>query len=46
MAGLAEATLQQGNAPAAQEAIAQLEKSYPSNQDLSRFKEKLAGLKK
>jgi tetratricopeptide (TPR) repeat protein len=46
MAGLAEATLQQGNAPAAQEAIAQLEKSYPSNQDLTRFKEKLAGLKK
>lgn len=46
MAGLAEATLQQGNAPAAQEAVAQLEKSYPSNQNLSRFKEKLAGLKK
>lgn len=46
LAGLAEATIQQGNAKAAQDAVAQLEKQYPSNQDLSRFKEKLAGLKK
>lgn len=46
LAGLAEATIQQGNAKAAQDAVAQLEKQYPSNQDLSRFKDKLAGLKK
>ena len=46
LAGLTEATLQQGNAKAAQDALAQLEKAYPSNQDLPQFKEKLAGLKK
>ena len=46
LAGLAEATIQQGNAKAAQDAVAQLEKQYPSNQDLSRFKDKLAALKK
>ena len=46
LAGLAEATIQQGNAKAAGDAVAQLEKAYPSSQDLPRFKEKLAGLKK
>jgi tetratricopeptide (TPR) repeat protein len=46
LAGLAEATIQQGNEKAAQDAVAQLEKQYPSSQDLPRFKEKLAGLKK
>jgi tetratricopeptide (TPR) repeat protein len=46
MAGLVEATLQQGNAKEAQDAVAQLEKQYPGNQDLAGFKERLAGLKK
>jgi tetratricopeptide (TPR) repeat protein len=46
LAGLAEATIQQGNEKEAQDAVAQLEKAYPSSQDLPRFKEKLAGLKK
>ena len=46
LAGLAAATLQKGDAKAAEDAIAQLEKAYPSSQDLPQFKEKLAGLKK
>ena len=44
-AGLAEATLQKGDAKAAEEAIAKVEKIDPSNQDLTRFREKLASLK-
>jgi hypothetical protein len=46
LTGLADATLQKGDAKAAQDAIAQLEKAYPSSQELAGFKEKLAGLKK
>lgn len=46
LAGLAEATIQQGTAKAAEDAVAQLEKQYPGNQDLPKFKERLAGLKK
>jgi tetratricopeptide (TPR) repeat protein len=46
LAGLAAATLQKGDAKAAEDAIAQLEKAYPSSQDLPNFKQKLAGLKK
>ncbi len=46
LAGLAAATLQKGDAKAAQDAVAQLEKAYPSNQDLPQFKQKLEGLKK
>lgn len=46
LAGLAAATLQRGDAKAAEDAIAQLEKAYPSSEDLAQFKEKLAGLKK
>jgi tetratricopeptide (TPR) repeat protein len=46
LAGLAAATLQRGDAKAAEDAIAQLEKAYPSSDDLAQFKEKLAGLKK
>lgn len=45
LAGLAEATLQQRNAKAAEEAIANLEKVDPSSEDLPRFKEMLSGLK-
>jgi tetratricopeptide (TPR) repeat protein len=45
-AGLAAATLGKGDAKAAADAIAQLEKLNPSSQDLPQFKEKLAGLKK
>jgi tetratricopeptide (TPR) repeat protein len=46
LAGLAAVTLQKGDAKAAEDAIAQLEKAYPSSQDLAQFKQKLAGLKK
>jgi Flp pilus assembly protein TadD len=46
LTGLADTTLQKGDAKAAQDAIAQLEKAYPSSQELAGFKEKLAGLKK
>ena len=46
LTGLADATLQKGDAKAAQDAIAQLEKAYPSNEELPSLKEKLAGLKK
>jgi len=45
LAGLSEATLQKGDAKAAEEAIAKLEKVDPSSQDLPRFRDKLATLK-
>jgi len=45
LAGLAASTLQKGDAKAAEDAIAQLEKVDPSSQDLPQFKEKLASLK-
>jgi tetratricopeptide (TPR) repeat protein len=45
LAGLAASTLQNGDAKAAEDAIAQLEKVDPSSQDLPQFKEKLASLK-
>lgn len=44
-AGLAEATLQKGDAKGAEEAIAKVEKIDPNNQDLVRFREKLTTLK-
>lgn len=46
LAGLAAATLGKGDAKAAEDAIAQLEKLNPSSEDLPNFKQKLAGLKK
>lgn len=46
LAGLAASTLERGDAKAAQDAVAQLEKAYPSNQDLPQFKQKLETLKK
>jgi tetratricopeptide (TPR) repeat protein len=46
LAGLAEATLQKGDAKAAEVAVAQFEKAAPSSEDLPRFKAKLAELKK
>jgi tetratricopeptide (TPR) repeat protein len=46
VAGLAAATLGTGDAKAAADAIAQLEKLNPSSEDLPQFKQKLAGLKK
>ena len=45
LSGLAAATLERGDAKAAEDAIAQLEKVDPSSQDLPQFKTKLAGLK-
>jgi tetratricopeptide (TPR) repeat protein len=45
LAGLAEVTLQKGDAKAGEEAIAMLEKVDPSSQDLPRFRQMLAGLK-
>ena len=45
LAGLAFATLEKGDAKAAEDAIAQLEKADPSAQDLPNFKSKLASLK-
>ena len=45
LAGLSEATLQKGDAKAAEEAIAKLEKVDPTSQDLPRFRDKLATLK-
>lgn len=45
LAGLAAATLQRGDAKAAEDAIAQLEKVDPTSQDLPQFKDKLASLK-
>jgi len=45
LAGLAAATLEKGDAKAAEDAIAQLEKVDPSSQDLPSFRDKLATLK-
>jgi tetratricopeptide (TPR) repeat protein len=45
LAGLSEATLQRGDAKAAEDAIAKLEKVDPNSQDLPRFRDKLASLK-
>lgn len=46
LAGLSAATLGKGDAKAAEQAIANLEKVDPNSEDLPRFKERLAGLKK
>ena len=46
LAGLAEATLQKRDAKGGEEAIAMLEKVDPTSQDLPRFREMLADLKK
>jgi Flp pilus assembly protein TadD len=45
LSGLAAATLQKGDAKAAEDAIAKLEKVDPSSVDLPQFKDKLATLK-
>lgn len=45
LAGLAAATLQKGDAKAAEDAIAQLEKVDPTSEDLPQFRDKLATLK-
>src|SRR5436190_18333752 len=45
LSGLAAATLQNGDAKAAEDAIAQLEKVDPTSSDLPQFKDKLASLK-
>jgi Flp pilus assembly protein TadD len=45
LSGLAYSTLQRGDAKAAEDAIAQLEKVSPNSLDLPQFKEKLASLK-
>jgi tetratricopeptide (TPR) repeat protein len=45
LAGLAAATLGKGDAKAAEQAIANLEKVDPTSEDLPRFKDKLASLK-
>jgi tetratricopeptide (TPR) repeat protein len=45
LAGLAAATLEKGDAKAAEDAIAQLEKVDPNSQDLPQFRDKLASLK-
>lgn len=45
LAGLTEATLQKGDAKAAEDAIAKLEKVDSSSVDLPRFRDKLATLK-
>jgi tetratricopeptide (TPR) repeat protein len=45
VAGLCAATLGKGDAKAAEEAIAQLEKLDPNGQDLPQFRERLASLK-
>ena len=46
LAGLAAATLGKGDAKAAEQAIANLEKFDPTSEDLPRFKERLSQLKK
>jgi tetratricopeptide (TPR) repeat protein len=46
LAGLAAAALGKGDAKAAEQAIASLEKIDPTSEDLPRFKERLASLKK
>jgi tetratricopeptide (TPR) repeat protein len=45
LSGLAAATLQRGDAKAAEDAIAKLEKVDPNSQDLPQFRDKLASLK-
>lgn len=45
LAGVAAATLGKGDAKAAEQAIANLEKADPTSEDLPRFKERLAALK-
>ncbi|HEY6229650.1 MAG TPA: tetratricopeptide repeat protein [Pyrinomonadaceae bacterium] len=45
LSGLAAATLGKGDAKAAEQAIANLEKVDPTSEDLPRFKDKLASLK-
>ncbi|HEV2834249.1 MAG TPA: tetratricopeptide repeat protein, partial [Pyrinomonadaceae bacterium] len=45
LAGIAAATLGKGDAKAAEEAIAQLEKADPTSEDLPSFKERLTSLK-
>ncbi|HUS12345.1 MAG TPA: tetratricopeptide repeat protein [Pyrinomonadaceae bacterium] len=45
LSGLAAATLGKGDAKAAEQAIANLEKVDPNSEDLPRFKDKLASLK-
>jgi tetratricopeptide (TPR) repeat protein len=45
LSGLAAATLQRGDAKAAEDAIAQLEKVDPNSEDLPQFRTKLASLK-
>src|ERR1051325_6476663 len=45
LSGLAAATLEKGDAKAAEDAIAQLEKVDPTSQDLPQFRNKLASLK-
>ena len=45
LAGLAATTLQKGDAKAAADAIAQLEKVDPTSEDLPQFRDKLASLK-
>jgi tetratricopeptide (TPR) repeat protein len=46
LAGLSAATLGKGDAKAAEQAIAKLEKADPNNEDLPRFRDRLAILKK
>ena len=46
LSGLAAATLEKGDAKAAEDAIAKLEKVDPNSQDLAQFRDKLATLKK
>lgn len=46
LAGLAAATLGKGDAKAAEQAIAKLEQVDPNSQDLPRFRDRLASLKK
>ncbi len=46
LSGLAAATLEKGDAKAAEDAIAKLEKVAPDSQDLPQFRDKLATLKK
>jgi len=45
LSGLAAATLERGDAKAAEDAIAKLEKVDPNSQDLPQFRDKLATLK-
>ena len=45
LAGLAATTLEKGDAKAAEDAIAKLEKVDPNSQDLPNFRDKLASLK-